>query len=389
MVARMMFPYLLMIVLPDIYLDYYYLRHRFKYGWRQRLLWLTPGILMTIYTIILSTIRNFVPNDLRWITFYIALIGLFVFPKFLFAVCSFIGHIFCRLVHGRRNWGNVLGILLALWGVYIFFAGYTYGFRQLKVNHVNLYFKDLPAAFDGYRITHISDLHVGTFTDKRANILKRDIDSVNAQGSDLIVFTGDLENVQPSEIYPVTDLLSSLKARDGVISVLGNHDYSHYIKAEPAVRVANERELQSLERQFGWRLLLNEHTVVKRGNDSIFIAGEENDGQPPFPQRANLGKTLQGIPSNAFVVMLQHDPSAWRRDILPNSHCQLTLSGHTHGGQISVMGVRLTKFYLGEDVGLYSEGDRYLYVNVGLGGLLPYRYKMPAEITVITLHKKS
>jgi len=259
---------------------------------------------------------------------------------------------------------------------------------KLKVKHVEVTFKDLPASFDGYRIVHWSDAHVGSYLKSRRPILERAVDSIRAQQADMVVFTGDLQNIQPSELYPFVGLFKSIKAKDGVYSVLGNHDYSGYIHADAAVKVANERETVSRQRQCGWTVLLNENRSIYRGRDSIVIAGGENDGLPPHPMRGDIHQTLRGVCDDAFVVMLQHDPSAWRRHILPESKAQLTLSGHTHGGQLSVLGIRPSKFKYAEDWGLYQVGDRFLYVTAGLGGLVPFRFGVPAEIVVITLHRQ-
>lgn len=387
MIARIILPIILAIVLPEIYFDIHYLHHRFKYKLAKRLLWLTPGFLMLVYSICLATTKNFVTDDLKWINLYLALVGLFVNPKAVYALCSFIGLLVCKIFHTHKNWGNLVGLFGALFGVYVFLYGYTIGFHKLEVNRVDLSFPDLPKTFDGYRILQFSDAHVGTYTGKRLKILNRAIDSIKAQKVDMIVFTGDIQNTQPSELYPVQGLLSSVKAKDGVFSILGNHDYSQYIKADPAIKIANERETIARERQFGWKLLLNEHSAIHRGKDSIVIAGEENEGIPPFPEKSDIDKTLKGVPPQTFVVMLQHDPSAWRRNILPKSHAQLTLSGHTHGGQLSILGLRPTMFRLNEDRGLYEDNGRYLYVNAGLGGVVPFRFGVSSEITIITLHK--
>ena len=138
----------------------------------------------------------------------------------------------------------------------------------------------------------------------------------------------------------------------------------------------------------GWQLLLNSHHIVRRGNDSIVIAGTENDGLPPFPNKADIARALKHIDKAAFVVMLQHDPSAWQRTILPQSHAQLTLSGHTHGGQMSLFGLRPTQLVGNNDAGLYTQGDRMLYVSTGIGGFLPFRFHMNPEIVIITLKTK-
>lgn len=388
MIARIFIFLLFLIILPDVYLDLHYLRKKKKYTWWKRLLWWLPALLMLAYTIKMAIEPNFIPDNPAWIDNYLLLLCLLIVPKAMFSICSVIGLFLCRLRKKRRNWGNLVGLVLSLILIYIFVYGSTFGIRKLKVKHVEVTFKDLPASFDGYRIVHWSDAHVGSYLKSRRPILERAVDSIRAQQADMVVFTGDLQNIQPSELYPFVRLFRSIKAKDGVYSVLGNHDYSGYIHADAAVKVANERETISRQRQCGWTVLLNENRSIYRGRDSIVIAGEENDGLPPHPMRGDIHQTLRGVGDDAFVVMLQHDPSAWRRHILPESKAQLTLSGHTHGGQISVLGIRPSKFKYPEDWGLYHEGDRFLYVTAGLGGLVPFRFGVPAEIVVITLHRQ-
>ncbi len=203
----------------------------------------------------------------------------------------------------------------------------------------------------------------------------------------MIVFTGDLQNMHPQEIYPHRELLRSLKAKDGVFSILGNHDYADYIKGDAATKAANEKETIRLERGLGWDLLLNEYRAVHRGKDSVVIAGEENDGKKPFPAKGDIKKTLAGVKEGAYIIMLQHDPTAWRRSILPNSKAQLTLSGHTHAGQFRIFGWSPSKLTYSEWCGLYFEGTRALYISSGLGGFIPFRFGVSGEIAVITLHK--
>lgn len=388
MIARIFIFLLFLIILPDVYLDLHYLRKKKKYTWWKRLLWWLPALLMLAYTVKMAAEPNFIPDNPAWIDNYLLLLCLLIVPKAMFSICSVIGLFFCRLRKKRRNWGNLAGLVLSLILIYIFVYGSTFGIRKLNVKHVDVTFKDLPASFDGYRIVHWSDAHVGSYLKSRRPILERAVDSIRAQQADMVAFTGDLQNLQPSELYPFVGLFKSIKAKDGVYSVLGNHDYSGYIHADAAVKVANERETISRQRQCGWTVLLNENRSIYRGRDSIVIAGEENDGLPPHPTRGNIHQTLRGVGDDAFVVMLQHDPSAWRRHILPETKAQLTLSGHTHGGQISVVGIRPSKFKYAEDWGLYHEGNRFLYVTAGLGGLISFRFGVPAEIVVITLHRQ-
>ena len=387
MIARIYIPILLMIVLSDLYIDIHYLRRKLHLGGWKRLLWWLPCIGMVGYTVGLASVQNFVPDNLTWIEVYLILLGIFVVPKAMFTVCSVMGLGICRLTHRRNNWGNLIGFFLGILLILMFVYSVTFGVRRLTVKRIDLYVEELPKAFEGYRIVHFSDAHVGMFEGDKADLLKRDIDSINAQRADLVAFTGDLQNMQPSELYPFMDVLSSIKAPDGVYSVLGNHDYSQYINADAAIKAANEKEIIARQRQFGWQLLLNEHVVVRRGQDSIVVVGTENDGRAPFPQRADYVKAMRGVGKKAFVIMLQHDPSAWDRHVLPLTSARLTLSGHTHAGQVSLLGFRPTRLSYTQDYGLYEQAGSYLYVTAGLGGVVPFRFGASAELVVITLHR--
>lgn len=340
---------------------------------------------MVAWTVTLALSRDFVPQEMGEVDIYLLILGVVFVPKAVFWLCSMVGGAVRKILHKRYNWGSLIGLALVVPIVAAVVYGSTVGVRQLSVKHVELAFDDLPAAFDGYRIVLFSDLHAGTFTGTLRKTLQRDIDSINAQQADMIVFAGDIQNLRPSELYPLQDILRQLEARDGVFSVLGNHDYSAYIDDDPAIKAANERETVSRERQMGWTLLMNENHTVKRGGQSIVIAGEENGGNKADTDRDDLKKTLAGVADDAFVIMVQHDPKEWRHSILPGSKAQLTLSGHTHGGQVSLFGLRGTQLTCDEDYGLYSEGGRRLYVTGGLGGLVPFRLGVSPDIVVLTL----
>lgn len=372
-------------MLPEIYIDCHFLRKHFRrHPWR-RLAWWVPTLVMVGYTVALAGVRSFAPADVVWLKIYMGLFAFLSGPKFFFALCSFAGLGLQRLFRMRHNYGDMGGVFVAISVIVCYFYACVFGIRQFAVRRVDLSFKDLPTKFDGYRIVLFSDAHVGSFKGSLSRMLARDVDSINAQRPDMIVFTGDLQNLQPDEIRPFMGQLSNLRAKDGVWSVLGNHDYSFYISATDSVKAANERLIRELERACGWHLLENGHHVVRRGQDSIVIAGEGNFGNGIYPERANLMQTLRGVDKRSFVVMLQHSPVAWHKDILPHSNVQLTLSGHTHGGQMSVFGLRPTALHGDPDYGLYREGSRMLYVTGGIGALVPFRFNMPAEIVVITL----
>ena len=387
MIARIIIPILLAIVLPDIYIDMHYWRHYKGYTWWRRLLWWLPSVLMVAYSIAIASTRNFVPDEMMFINVYMMLVGLVVMPKMLFALCSGIGYLVCKYTHRRRNYGNFIWLPFAAGAIYIIMYGFIVGFGKLEVKHLDLYFDDLPEAFEGYRIVHFSDAHVGSFQYDKKSILHRDIDSINAQKADMVVFTGDIQNMQPDELLPVMPLLSKVKAKDGVYSVLGNHDYSIYIDATEDVKKANIKATVDREQQMGWTVLRNDNRVIRRNADSLVIAGEENGGRKPSPKLADLEKSLHGVGKGAFIVMLQHDPNVWQEKIVPDGRVQLTLSGHTHAGQVSVFGLRFTQLTAHNDYGLYNQGRHQLYVTSGLGGVVAMRFGATAEIAVITLHK--
>lgn len=389
MIARIVIYLILIIVLSDLYIDMHYFRKRYPIAWWQRLLWWLPSIGMVIYTCAMASIRDFAPNNLTWLNTYIFLLGLLVGPKAIFALISILGSIIRKyIIRTNRNWGHYIGILLACFAVESFIYGLTYGVSNIQVKHVDLYFKDLPKSFDGYRIVHVSDLHLGTFNGWRSKILKAEMDSIEKQKANLICFTGDLQNIRPEEVEKMASLIR--QPMKGTISVLGNHDYTEYIKGDAKEKAAEEARLIKAEEEIlKWTLLRNQNTrITSPAKESVYVCGTENDGRPPFPNYSNYRKAMQGVEPNSFVIMLQHDPSAWKRSILPKTPAQLTLSGHTHGGQMQIFGWRPTSIRQQEDYGLYEQNGRYLYITAGLGGLVPFRLNMPNEIAVITLHVK-
>ena len=305
-----------------------------------------------------------------------------------FIVVPFLSYFLCSKLLNRR-YGRRVGLGLACVIIGLVIYGMTFGFSQLQVRQIEFASKDLPEAFDGYRIVQFSDAHVDTFEGWLDEMLPRIVDSINAQKADMIVFTGDLQNLRPDELAPKVPQLRQLHAPDGVYSILGNHDYATYLDCDEATKKQNDLKTQQLERQMGWTLLMNEHRIIRRGSDSIVIAGMENWGvQKRMPRNGDVGKTMKGVSPKSFTVMLQHDPNAWRAKILPECNAQLTLSGHTHGGQFSLFGWTPANFTYSECFGTYYEGDRAICVSSGLGGIIPFRLGQPGEIVVITLKKK-
>lgn len=307
------------------------------------------------------------------------IMGLIVLPLVLTLLCRW-------LLPRRYSRKAAVACTIIIWALVLY--GHFVGFRQLEIRQVEFASVDLPAAFDGYRIVQFSDAHIATMTGNSEWLLTRAIDSINAQKADMIVFTGDMQNVYPDELTSHASHFRQLQAKDGVYAVLGNHDYAVYQSCDSVEREHNCQETIADIRQMGFTLLLNENRTICRDSDSIVIAGMENWGKVKrMPHKGDVKKTLKGVSDDAFVVMLQHDPSCWREHILPECRAQLTLSGHTHGGQFSIFGWSPVAFNYDEWADMTYEGDRAIYVSTGLGALIPFRLNQPGEIVVITLKK--
>lgn len=323
-------------------------------------------------------------------------------PKLMVVILSLIGRIPLLLRKRPIRLGLYAGLPLGV----IFFAamwwGALAGRYELQINRVDISSARLPKQFDGYRIAQFSDAHVGTWGTDTA-FVSRMVDSINALKPDLIVFTGDVVNRRTDEILPFVKTLSRLKAPDGVISILGNHDYGDYMDW-PSVEAKeqNQSRLASLQKQMGWRLLNNEHLFLHRATDSIAVIGVENWGEPPFKQYGRLDKAYSFSPDSAdnvydskFKLLLSHNPEHWHREVTRKSNIDLTLSGHTHAMQfmLSLGNWRWSpsQYIYKEWAGLYvAENQKgepmQIYVNIGCGEVgMPYRIGAPAEITLITL----
>ena len=274
------------------------------------------------------------------------------------------------------------GLLSLLIPPLVIAYGSVIGRNWFEVKKVTVKFADLPENFDGYRIIHISDLHARSYA-KRTARMQKAVQRINALDADLIAFTGDLITLAPEEIDPIASSLKALKAKDGVISVLGNHDYGTYADTSGNLLPA----LIDRQAALGWDLLLNEHKVLRRGADSIVVIGVENTSASHFfPSKGDLPKASEGT-DGAFSIVLTHDPMHWESEILGQDYA-LTLSGHTHAMQLSILGWSPSSLLFKHSDGLYTNGSQHLYVNAGLGEtLFPARIGARPEITVITLEK--
>ena len=285
-----------------------------------------------------------------------------------------------------------LGLALTAVPFSYFMYGITKGKYNYTVERVTLNSPDLPEAFDGFRLVQISDIHSGSF-DSLEGVAKG-TQLISDQQADLLVFTGDLVNGNAREIEPFIPLFQKLTAPYGKFAVTGNHDYSSGgAWGDQDAWRANVRAVQENYGRCGFDLLKNRSVSIEKNGQSIQLVGVENWGKPPFPQYGDLDLALNGVPSDAFKILLSHDPSHWDEKVLPHKdHIHLTLSGHTHGMQfgINFKGIKWSPVQLVYPrwAGLYEEAKQFLYVNRGFGWLaFPGRIGMYPEITVFELRR--
>ena len=297
-------------------------------------------------------------------------------------------------IPSRRKFVSTLG-----WGLAaIPFASILYSIFKGKYNYkvwkYTLYFDNLPKAFDGYRITQISDIHCGSFDNYEK--IRYGVELINSQKSDVILFTGDLVNNLANEVHNWKSLFATLQAPDGVFSIMGNHDYGDYSSWETTeAKQQNLEHLFQLQKQMGWQLLLNEHCYLERNGEKIALIGVENWGHGRFSKYGDLNKAMEGVNTEDFKILMSHDPTHWQEVVLPeNKDIQLTLSGHTHGMQCGIEIPGWLKWSPSQYIykywgGIYEEGGKYLNVNRGFGyHAFPGRLGVWPEITVIELKTK-
>lgn len=369
------------ILIPDYYIWDSYVRAG-RTLWS--VLYWVPSILFATLTVCALIWKRFNAGVMN---IFMALLLVVALPKALFALVSWVGQSTTGFHPYAEPLGYYGGLAIALIVMALSFFGLIYGWRMVTVRRVEMRFAGLPAEFDGYRIVQLTDFHIGTYA-RSTETVRKIVYTANRLRPDAMVFTGDMVNLRPGEMDCFMVVLRRLMARDGIYSVLGNHDYCAYLKypcADGASRAC--KALCDKERELGWHLLLNDHAVVRRGDAEIAFVGVENDGKPPFPARADLERATRGLPEGIFKILLSHDPSHWRREVLPATDIPLTLSGHTHGMQFRIGRLSPSRFVYHEWAGEYREGDRVLYVSTGVGSNLPFRFGAWPELVELTLCK--
>jgi predicted MPP superfamily phosphohydrolase len=392
------------------------LTSRLDQGWRvflHILYWLVPLLILLLIGLISLHFRVYVTTQkFRILYFLIGFFVLFYVPKLVFIafqlgtdIIRFAGWILAKLsspqtklaetasVMSRSEFLTKIGIVVSFIPFLSVIHGITKGRFNYQIKNFKLYFENLPPAFNGFRLLHISDWHIGSFLgqyDKVVEVVKL----INVQKADLILFTGDIVNNVAEELREFIPALREMKSKYGVYSILGNHDYGDYIPWESEdAHKHNMNRLYDYQKQAGLKLLRNSSVTIECNGDVVGIAGVENWGLSPFQQYGDLNKALKNIQSCSFKILMSHDPSHWDAQVLRKAPVDLTLSGHTHGMQfgINLPGFKWSpiQWKYPRWAGLYEEGKQKLYVNVGIGYIaFPGRVGFLPEITVFELYNK-
>ena len=389
---------MIMIILINLLVDSYIyraLKRRCRSALPARIqFWSALALFVLIIVTVMLPRRNCSNELLQTVMWCLYAYFTFYIPKYIFLLFDLLARIPQLFKKERLSWLSMAGAVIALLTFVAMWWGALINRYSIDVNRVDIEIAGLPDKFDGYTIAQISDFHVGTYGNDTSYVAKV-VDTVNGLNPDVIAFTGDIVNSKTAELLPHISPLSRLSAPDGVFSILGNHDYGDYSEWPSALaKQDNMKRLYQLQKDMGWRLLLNETEFVRRGNDSIAIIGVENIGDHPFPVYGSLRKAYPELNDSTTKILLSHNPAHWVDSISEhgNVNVPLTLSGHTHAMQMELFGWSPAEFRYKTWGGLYSDNNQkhQLYVNIGVGTVgIPARIGATPEITLITLKKKN
>ena len=370
--------FLLFGVLPDFYLWNVVLDGAPLF-WK--LAALLPTFVLFIFLILIGAVVRYA-DAVRAFSYTMFL---FTLPKAILTLCSLTGRNLLGLAPRLAD-SIALGIavLVSLFFLRLIF----YVSRTLEVDEESLSFDRLPAPFDGLRVCQMTDLHLGSFG-RTGRYVKHVVDTALTLHPDIIVFTGDLVNFESSEALPYREELSRLAAPLGVYAIRGNHDYLLHGHHNEQERLSDMETLLAFEQDLGWRVLRNEHVLLQRNGESIALVGVDNISANPFFNKAggDFPKAMDGLSRDQFKILLSHDPSHWRVEVLPEGSTDLTLSGHTHGLRYKLAGRHIAHWHLPESDGTYTENGRILHVSKGLGSAFAFRLGGFPEIDMLTLKR--
>lgn len=287
----------------------------------------------------------------------------------------------------------VIGLIAASLLFFTMLYGMLFNTYKYQTKKLKLIVPNLPDSFNGFKIVQISDIHTGSFLNSKP--LTRAVNIINKQKADIIFFTGDLVNGKYEEVLPFIDVLGLMEARHGVFSIFGNHDYGdHTSWQNQEAKQNNVQKLKEVHKKLGWDLLWDDHRTIEQNKEHITVIGVQNFRLHGLISYGSLKKATENINYSSVNILLSHDPSLWKKEVIKNyPNIDLTLSGHTHGMQfgIDIAGIKWSpvQYFFKEWAGLYQKNNQYLYINRGLGFLGYHgRVGILPEITVIELTNK-
>ena len=393
MYTEVLIALLTMIAIPDIYF-YFKLKDR-NVKPIYIILHLIPALFFTAFFLYMKVglehLQNFrIVADIMWLYFFFLLIYI---PKVIHIIFYSIDYLYIKIFKHDNIYIGISRVALSIIAVVIMLISAYITPRNFDVVKVNITIPNLPAAFDGYKIVQLSDIHLGSWNRKFKKLYPV-IKLVNEQNADIIVFTGDMVNNFANEAQGWKPYFLELKSKSGKYAVLGNHDYGDYTEWKSYdERMENRRMIKQYIRDFGFRMLLNENVYLRKGSDSLMLVGVENWGKSVQFRYSDLSKALVGTPPSSPKILLSHDPTQFDAEIAGRKDIVLTLSGHTHAAQL---GMKIGKHLFSPASlvfkywsGLYKVNNQYIYVNRGIGYIgLPMHIGVRPEITVIELRRK-
>lgn len=383
------FVLLLLNVAADIYIVRR-LPDRFRQGWRRALIWTINTAVYILFTVLMLFVYN---KKFDLLMYYLEMIILAFFmlsvPKIIFLAISPLDYL-PKLFKARplKVFTPVSAVAACILPFMLLYST-LFVRKHFRVAEVEIVSPKIPPAFNGYKIVQISDLHLKTLYGDTA-FINRMVDTVNSYKPDIVCFTGDLVSIRADEMTPYMKNLSRFRAKNGVYSILGNHDYGDYYSwPTPEAKERNMQQMKNNQARMGWVMLNNASVEITASADTVVLIGVENWGKPPFKRYGDLPAAYHALYDDKYKILLTHDPGHWDT-VLATSNIDLTMSGHVHAMQfkINLFGRSISPASLMHErwSGLYEEDGRFLYVNDGIGcTLFPARIGAYPEITVFTL----
>jgi len=372
----------IILITTDVAIFFFFIRKWTKNIYL-RLLWFLPSIALFSGILVNVFFRFAGLFGSIFVLVYLAI----TLPKVIFAIFSLLDLPFRFLFKKWKVYPfTLLSVIINIAILWILLYGSIIGKTRFQVKEVEFFSSDLPQSFAGYKIVHISDLHLGNWQNGHKTMQKL-TDLINRQQPNIVAVTGDIVNRFAFELEGYDTIFSQINAPDGIYSVLGNHDYGTYYQWESKEQeLENFNTLKQHQTDMNFKLLNNENAIIVKGEDSIAVIGVENaSSHHRFIDNSDLPKALQGTENIKFKILLSHDPSLWRKEVV-NTDINLMLSGHTHGAQLVLGCLPIASNFYPEWSGLYLEGYKGLYVNMGIGYVgIPFRYGALPEVTVIRL----